>query len=210
MITLKNKKNRVKVSTLSGSSSSEEFKQVSSLLNFAHPTSFVLEIPFTIPNYLQQVGYTDTNRFALNIIDFTINRMSLTANTVEKSDYTLIYPSGSETTDKIVNVSYKLSEEFQQYAVLLNMWQKNLNVADHVVGEDDADDDDYELYTIKLWVLNSYKTPCMKITYEDCWINELGELQMSYQDSSPTLTHSFSFYYNDFEIEYLNERLNNL
>ena len=50
----------------------------------------------------------------------------------------------------------------------------------------------------------------MLITYKDCWLNELGEMSLSYTEDGPTLEHSFSCYYNDFEIELLNERLKNI
>ena len=43
----------------------------------------------------------------------------------------------------------------------------------------------------------------MLITYEDCWLKELGELQLSYNDNSNVLEHSFSCYYNNYKIKLL-------
>ena len=56
---------------------------------------------------------------------------------------------------------------------------------------------------MNLWILNDNKDPCMLITYEDCWLKELGELQLSYNDNSNVLEHSFSCYYNNYKIKLL-------
>lgn len=180
----------------------DEFKQVSSLLNFAHPTNWVLEIPIKnvgLGEELEKRGY-DHRIFAMNITTFTLNRMALAENTVQSAAYTLSYPTGSEETEKEFTINYRLSSEYQQYYFLTRWWQYNLVVAQHIGN---VDSQSQFLCNINLWVLNDYKDPVMKITYNDCWLKELGELQLSYNGSDNTLEHSFTCKYNNYKIELL-------
>lgn len=186
----------------------QNFKQVSSLLNFAHPTNWVLEIPINsvgLGNELKDLGY-DHRVFAMNVASFTLGRMTLNGNEVKRVGYTLSYPSGTEDTEKEFTINYRLSSEYQQYYFLCRWWQKNLDVTNHLPGADDAGDKDFFLTNINLWILNDNKDPVMKISYQDCWLNELGELQLSYADSNSFLEHSFTCKYNDFKINYLNPK----
>jgi len=182
-----------------------QFKQISSLLNFAHPTNWVLEIPIKsvgLGAELKERGY-DHRVFAMNISSFTLGRMTLSENTVSRNAFQLSYPSGSEETEKEFTVNYKLSSEFQQYYFLTRWWQKNLAVAQHIEEDDAGNDTDFFLTDIKLWVLNDNKDPVMKIIYNDCWLKELGELQLNYSDGNNVLEHSFTCKYNNFEIKLL-------
>lgn len=194
----------------------EEFRQVSSLLNFAHPTSFVLEIPIKdlgIGYDLSKIGYK-ANRFVMNVVDFTVNRLELKPNQISKQDYPLNIPSGTEQGTKQFTVNYKLSSQWQQYAFLARWWQRNLKVLQHIsdpeLDEEVANSEDYVLFPVRFWALDENKDPCMVITYEDCWLGELGELQTSYVNESPTLSHSFMCYYNNFKVQILNEVLKNV
>lgn len=194
----------------------KEFRQVSSLLNFAHPTSFVLDIPIKsvgIGANLEKIGYND-KRFAMNVVNFTVNRLELKPNTVSKQDFELNYPSGTEQGTKMFTVNYKLSSGWQQYAFLARWWQRNLKVLKHIDDEDLADEfensGEYIMFPVRFWALDENKDPCMVITYEDCWLQELGEMQVSYSDTNPTLSHSFSCYYNNYFITILNEALKNV
>lgn len=188
----------------------KEWKQVSSLLNFAHPSSFVLEVPvgkIGIGAELETIGYKN-NMFALNINDFTLGRMQLKVNAVKKSGYELYYPSGVEETNKVFTVNYTLSSEYQQYYFLVRWYEKNLEVIKHITetlstSTEDTDEDDFIMVPIKIWCLNENKDPVMVITYEQAFLSELGELQLSYQSSSNVLVHSFTCYYNDFKIQLL-------
>lgn len=194
----------------------KEFRQVSSLLNFAHPTSFVLDIPVKsvgIGTNLEKIGYNE-KRFAMNVVNFTVNRLELKPNTVSKRDFELNYPSGTEQGTKMFTVNYKLSSGWQQYAFLARWWQRNLKVLKHIEDEDLTDEfensGEYIMFPVRFWALDENKDPCMLITYEDCWLQELGEMQVSYSDTNPTLSHSFSCYYNNFVITILNEALKNV
>lgn len=193
-----------------------EFKQVSSLLNFAHPTSFVIDIPIPdigIGTKLEKIGY-QSRHFAMNIQNFTLNRLQLGMNEVSRSSYKLMMPNQSDITEKQFTINYKLSSGWQQYYFLCLWYQSNLKVINHIddesINERFYNDPDYLLVPIRLWVLDENKDPTMLITYKDCWLNELGEMALSYTDEGPTLEHSFSCYYNDFTIELLNERLKNI
>lgn len=195
---------------------SEEFKQVSSLLNFAHPTGFVIDIPIPdlgIGAKLETIGY-NSKHFAMNIQEFTLNRLNLGMNEVSKQAYKLILPNQTDTTEKQFTINYRLSSGWQQYYFLSLWYQANLKVINHI--EDDSisnkyyDDPNFLLVPIRLWVLDENKDPSMLITYKDCWLSELGEMSLSYIGSETTLSHSFSCYYNDFTIELFNERLGNV
>ena len=186
------------------------------MLNFAHPTSFVLDIPIKsvgIGANLEKIGYND-KRFAMNVVNFTVNRLELKPNTVSKQDFELNYPSGTEQGTKMFTVNYKLSSGWQQYAFLARWWQRNLKVLKHIDDEDLADEfensGEYIMFPVRFWALDENKDPCMVITYEDCWLQELGEMQVSYSDTNPTLSHSFSCYYNNYFITILNEALKNV
>jgi hypothetical protein len=192
------------------------FKQVSSLLNFAHPTGFVIDIPIPdigLGKKLETIGYS-SEHFAMNIQDFTINRLQLGNIEVNKQAYKFILPNQTDATEKQFTINYKLSSGWQQYYFLCLWYQANLKVIKHIEDETiDSrfyNDPDYLLVPIRLWVLDENKDPSMLITYKDCWLFELGEMQLSYIENKPTLSHSFSCYYNDFTIELLNKELNNV
>ena len=182
----------------------DKFKQVSSLLNLAHPSNWILELPIKNlgigPVLGDKMGY-NTEIFAMNLTSFTLGRMGLKVNEITKQDYTFYVPSGTETTEKIFTCNYTLSSGFQQYYFLTRWWQKNLSINQHLSDTDMEFDGEYFLQDINLWILNEHKEPVMLITYLDAWLSELGELQLDYQNSSPVLNHSFSCYYNDYTIQ---------
>lgn len=191
------------------------FKQVSSLLNFAHPTGFVLDIPFKdigIGRKLETIGYSK-DRFVMNIQNFTLNRMSLGSNSLARTGYSVLLPNQTDTTEKSFTINYRLSSGWQQYYFLSLWYQSNLKNILHIDDEDAEEryssSSDYFLTPINLWILDDNKDPAMLIHFTDCWLYESGEMQLSYTDNEPTLSHSFSCYYNDFKITLINERLGN-
>ena len=54
--------------------------------------------------------------------------------------------------------------------------------------------------TVNLYLLDEMKTPMMKVAYSKCWLKELGELQLNYEDGDSVLKHSFTCYFNDYTI----------
>mgnify|MGYP003291621910 CR=1 FL=1 len=114
-----------------------DFKQVSSLLNFAHPTSFVIDIPIPeigIGTKLETIGY-NSKHFAMNIQNFTLNRLQLGSNEVQRSAYKLIMPNQTDMTEKQFTINYKLSSGWQQYYFLCLWYQANLKVIKHIDDE---------------------------------------------------------------------------
>lgn len=194
----------------------QEWRQVSSLLNFAHPTGFVIDFPIKdigLGKTLKQIGYNEKH-FAMNITNFTLNRLELKPNEVFKTAYQLHYPSWTEQGTKQFTINYKLSSQYQQYAFLSGWWQQNLKVISHIKDEEIDErvynNPEYLLVDVRLWCLDEHKDPVMVVRYEDAWLNELGEMQLSYSDTNNTLSHSFSCYYNDYKITILNPILNNV
>lgn len=186
--------------------------QHSSLYNLAHDSNWVLEFPVKSAGLgaeLEAQGY-EAKTFRMNITNFTLGRIQLKSNDVSRLDYTLTLPTGTEATQKTFTVGYLLSSQYQQYYFLTRLWQRNLEVINHVDDTDiqeylEDSEDSYYLMNVKLWLLNENKDPVMKITYHDVWLSALGELQLTYNKTSGgVLSHTFECTYNNYTIELIN------
>lgn len=175
-------------------------KQISSSLNMANNINWIIDIP------LKSIDSSvDVYNFALNISSFTLNRLSLGMSTQNYNGVSINMPNGTEDSDKQFTIEYKLSSNYAQYMLLMKWWQKNLKVIRRVQGLSDTEiatiETDTNFYTTaNLYLLDEMKTPMMKVSYGNCWLKELGELQLNYEEGDSVLKHSFTCYFNDYTI----------
>ena len=175
-------------------------QQIVSSLNMAYNTQWIVDIP------LKQIDSSvDLKNFTMNIVSFTLNRLGLGMTTQVYNGVEIQMPNGSEDSDKQFTIEYKLSSNYTQYLLLMKWWQKNLKVINRIQGKTKAETEKIEqenyFYTdVNLYLLDENKDPVMLVTYKDCWLKELGELQLNYEEGENILRHSFTCYFNNYTI----------
>ena len=180
--------------------SMKRVQQIVSSLNMAYNTQWIVDIP------LKQIDSSvDLKNFTMNIVSFTLNRLGLGMTTQVYNGVELQMPNGSEESDKQFTIEYKLSSNYTQYLLLMKWWQKNLKVINRIQGKTKAESakieqENYFYTDVSLYLLDENKDPVMLITYKDCWLKELGELQLNYEEGENILRHSFTCYFNDYTI----------
>jgi hypothetical protein len=60
---------------------------------------------------------------------------------------------------------------------------------------------------INVYLINAYKNPILKLTYNNCWIKHFAELSLSYQDEPEVIKHAFTCAYSDFKLERIPQAL---
>lgn len=105
-----------------------------------------------------------------------------------------------------ITFEYLMSSNFHQY-ILLYRWiqritvemQKNTNFVQH------GDPTQYTV-PINIFLLSEFKKPILKVTFNECWPQRLGELMFDYKVvGDDPITHSFTVKYNWFSIQTLTD-----
>ncbi len=110
-------------------------------------------------------------------------------------------PTGAIETDKIVTMRYKPDSEWLQYEFLMKWFDKlqNNKKLEHEAYNEWIDS---EMVEVKVYLLNEFKKPRLKWTFNSSWLKEFGELDMVYDAAGGSgLDHGFALQYMDYNFE---------
>jgi hypothetical protein len=164
-------------------------------LNLATSNSWIAVIPYNI------IDPDNGNEIAFNLRSFNYAGVIMSGADIPRYGEMFPKPSGAVESDKIVTFRYKPDSEWKQYEFLFRWF-------DLIANNKKLDHSEYNswinssLVNVKIYLLNEYKKPKLKWTFNNCWLKEFGELDMEYDSAGGTgLDHGFSLQYMDYDFE---------
>ena len=166
--------------------------------NFQTKNRWVADIPLS----LIIAGAQD---FKLNLYRFQLPKIETLSSKFAYLGYQVKIPGNSMKTDSMESTfEYLLSTDCSQYknlytwlsfyigAISMNQ-QKQTDLV-----KASANEWLKQRLPVTITFLSEGKNPVMTVTYYDCWISELGELDLNYQTEPDPLKHSFTLTYSHF------------
>lgn len=134
-----------------------------------------------------------------NICGFKVPTIHIKFAEIGARGVNLMYPTGIRDEDKTLTIKYVMSADYNQY-MLLYSWANIISDQNITNGA--------QLGKLKNWatdftfdLLTPFKqSGVLTITYHNCIIYQIDELDMDYQSPEEEITHSFSVYYSHFTI----------
>jgi hypothetical protein len=146
-----------------------------------------------------------TNDLKLNLSSFHLPEVQLGSTTPSYLSKRVDVPTRIlNPENQEITFEYLLSSNFHQY-IMLYRWVQKIAVemqqnTNFIISEDQKN---YQV-PLNIFLLSEFKTPILKITYNNAWIQRLGELTFDYRvPSDEAITHSFTIKYTWFSIETL-------
>ena len=164
-------------------------------LNTATANSWIAIIPYHI------IQPESEDYIAFNLSSFNFSGLIMSGAEIPRFGEMFPVPSGVVETDKIISFRYKPDSEWKQYEFMFNWFDKlqNNKKADH---EEYNEWMSGQMVDIKVYLLNEYKKPRIKWTFNSAWLKEFGELDMVYDAAGGTgLDHGFALQYMDYNFQ---------
>lgn len=166
-------------------------------LNLATSNAWIAVIPYHIIDTEVEYG----SHIGFNLTSFNFSGLVMAGSEIPRFGELFPIPTGAIETDKLVTFRYKPDSEWRQYEFLFKWF-------DRLQNNKKLDLDDYNEWinangvSIKVYLLDEYKKPRLKWTFNGCWLKEFGELDMVYDSTGGTgLDHGFSLQYQDYDFE---------
>lgn len=166
-------------------------------LNIATANSWIAIIPY----HIIDPSADSSELIAFNLNSFNFAGLIMAGSEIPRFGEMFPIPSGVIETDKVVTFRYKPDSEWKQYEFLFNWFdrQQNNKKNEHIDYNEWINSD---LVDIKVYLLNEYKKPRLKWTFNNCWLKEFGDLDMVYDSQGGTgLDHGFSIQYMDYTFD---------
>ncbi len=164
-------------------------------LNTATTNSWIAVIPYTI------LDPESGDEIEFNLTSFNFSGLIMAGAEIPRAGERFPVPSGSVETDKIVTFRYKPDSEWMQYEFLFKWF-------DRISNNKKLNHSDYNEYingnmiNVTVYLLNEFKKPKLKWTFNNCWLKEFGELDMPYDSTGGAgMDHGFSLQYMDYDFK---------
>lgn len=164
-------------------------------LNIATSNSWIAVMPYNV------IDTSSMDNIEFNLTSFNFAGLIMAGTDISRYGEAFPMPTGVIETDKIVTFRYKPDSEWKQYEFLFN-WFDNLQNNKKNTHTDYNDWISSKTVDIKVYLLNEYKKPMLKWTFNSCWLKEFGELDMVYDSQGGSnLDHGFSLQYMDYDFK---------
>lgn len=164
-------------------------------LNLATSNSWIAVFPYSI------IDPENGNDICFNLTSFNFAGMIMAGVEISRFGELFPIPTGSVETDKNITFRYKPDSEWNQYEFLFK-WFDRLQNNKKLDQENYNDWINSEMVTVKVFLLNEYKKPKLKWTFNYCWLKEFGELDMPYDSQGGSgLDHGFTLQFMDYDFE---------
>lgn len=160
----------------------------------------------TIPISLIDPSLTDVE---INLADFSIPPVEIGKIEASFKGQSIALPGTTlQPGTKEITFSYLIADSWNNYYSLYK-WCDMLIPQSTILGDASTRPLDTEEWTavkeyllpVRVFLLDEFKNPILRIEYHNCWVTVFGELRLSYQDDPTSLLHSFTITYTDFVIE---------
>lgn len=172
------------------------------ITNLATSTKWVAYIPLSLAD-------PELSDVEVNLVEFHVPPLEMGKISASFKGQTIFLPGSTiNATTKENTLTYLINDNWINYYALYK-WTDNMISQSTMFGED-SNRETGESFTnyvnntlipIRVFLLDEFKKPVLKITYNNCWITTFGELILNFQSQSTPLQHQFTFAYTDFKIE---------
>lgn len=172
------------------------------ITNLANSTKWIAYIPLS----LTDPSLSDVE---VNLVEFHVPPLTMGKIDASFKGQKVALPGNTINADTKENtISYLISDDWNNYYALYK-WTDNMIAQSTMFGSESTREsgEKYESYItqtlipIRIFLLDEFKKPVLKITYNNCWITTFGEVQLNFQSGPTPITHQFTFAYTDFIIE---------
>ena len=140
----------------------------------------------------------------LQTTQFYLPRIEVTASTVAFQGYTIKVPSARTMNagDKTIKFQYIIDDEWRNYTSLYTWASK---FADYGYAVEKGGETHQlaglsgSFATVRLWLLSPFKKRIVDFQFEDCWVQEFGDILLDVASSEP-VKHNFTLAYSQFKI----------
>jgi len=144
---------------------------------------------------------------SLHLTDFTIPAINVATTFSPYKGIAVEIPTHIiQPTDRNITFSYMIDINWDNYFSLYQ-WSNMMSPLEDITPVDnltvnlDMQEKYIKSIPINVFLISEYKTPILKVTYNNCWIKGFNELGLSYQDEPDPIKHGFTCVYSDFKLE---------
>ena len=150
----------------------------------------------------------DLKDVTLHLAEFSIPPINLGSTTTAFKGIAQEIPTHTLLpTDRTITFSYMVDLSWLNYFTLYQ-WSNLLGNLENITPTVDPPlklTDAMAAKAIKsipinVYLINAYKKPVLKLTYNNSWIKHFAELSLSYQEEPEVIKHSFTCAYSDFKL----------
>ena len=170
--------------------------------NLANSSKWIAYIPLSLAD-------PELSDVEVNLVEFHIPPLEMGKVQASFKGQSVFLPGSTiNATTKENTLTYLINDNWDNYYALYK-WTDNMIPQSTIMGEesDRKTGDEFEDYVnmtllpIRIFLLNEFKKPQLKITYNNCWITTFGEVMLNFQNVPAPIQHQFTFAYTDFRIE---------
>lgn len=172
--------------------------------NFSVKNKWIADIP------LSKVS-DNLNNISIHLAEFTIPSISVATTIMAYKGVSIEIPTKIiQPSDRNITFSYMVDLNWLNYYSLYQ-WSnlmsplENITPLNSLKQSYSIEDKSIKSIPINVFLINQYKKPILKITYNNCWVKGFNELALSYQDEPEVVKHGFTCAYSDFKLELINE-----
>lgn len=146
-------------------------------------------------------------KISLHLADFTIPGVNVGSTSSSYKGIALDIPTHiMQPSDRVVVFSYMIDISWVNYFSLYQ-WANLLGNVEDITPTTEPltlatniTDKAVKSIPVNVYLLDAYKNIIIKIAYDNCWIKQFSELNMSYQDEPDVIKHSFTLSYSNFKL----------
>lgn len=147
------------------------------------------------------------SKITLHLADFTIPAVDVGSTSSSYKGIALDIPTHVlQPSNRQITFSYMIDLNWSNYFTLYQ-WANLLGNVEDITPTTEAitlatniTDKAVKSIPINVYLLDAYKVTILKIAYDNCWIKQFSELNLSYQDDPEVIKHSFTFSYSNFKL----------
>lgn len=147
--------------------------------------------------------------------DFVIPEVTIGGASTSFKGVTIEVPTHvTQQTDRNITLSYLVNEDWTNYFYLYQ-WANIMNKIEDLNPTNPVSTINplkalpkpkiYNVLPVFAILIDSYKKPILKVTYNNAWIKRFSELSLDYQNEPSPIKHSFTLCYSHFTIEKINK-----
>jgi hypothetical protein len=135
---------------------------------------------------------------AFNLVNFTTPALEIGTAEFPIQGRDIPLPTGVQNEDKSLIFNYMMSSDWHQYKILYKWFNQ-------ISDENNAPQDTYDqlVLPISIFFLSEFKTPLFSMNFEGCWISNLQDIDLNYQQGEENIQHSFTIRYATYSFDNL-------
>lgn len=170
--------------------------------NLANSSKWIAYVPLSLAD-------SELSDVEINLTEFHIPPLEMgKIETSFKGQHYFLPGNTINATTKENTLTYLINDNWDNYYALYK-WTDKIIAGSNIMRTTSTkpEGEEFEklvaqsLIPIKIFLLDEFKKPKLKITYNNCWITTFGEVMLNFQNNPAPISHQFTFAYTDFFIE---------